>query len=135
MPRRSGKRGQKKPKAKAKVKRGKVPRPAAGKKVEVPVKRRVSPRRAARKGTRAEHRVARALGVERVGGPGRPDFVLEGVPGENKHWAARPVHAGMIRKAHRHGSGIVNASGRKGFTKGAKRLARDLGIRLMHRRR
>jgi hypothetical protein len=99
------------------------------------MRRRVSPRRAARKGTRAEHRVARAFGVTRVGGPGRPDFVLNGVPGENKHWTARAIDASVVRKASARGVGVINSSGRKGFTRGAKILAKGLRIRLVNRKR
>lgn len=97
--------------------------------------RKVSPRRAARKGTRAEYRVAKAFGVDRVGGPGKEDFVLDGVPGENKHWTARPIDASIVKKAHSKKVGVINSSGRKGFTKGAKGLAKDLGIRLTNRKR
>ena len=92
-------------------------------------------KRAANKGFRAEQRVARVLKVKKVGGPGRPDFVAKGRNIENKHWDTRAVHAGAIRKAAVDGRHVVNASGRKGFSKGAKALAAQLGIRLSYVKR
>lgn len=91
-----------------------------------------SARRGANKGFRAEVRVARRLRAKRVGGPGRPDLLVKGVPAEVKNWSARAVHAGQIEKAYRHGSRVVIASGRKGFSRGAKAVAEELGIRLRY---
>ena len=93
-----------------------------------------SPRRVANKGVRAEARLAAKWKVRRVGGPGRPDFVVKGMAVENKHWDRRNVHAGIVRKVHQAGVRVLNSSGRKGFTSGARRQARILGITLTRRR-
>lgn len=83
-----------------------------------------------RKGTRAEIRIAKSLGVKRLAGPGREDFRHRGKAIENKHHDRRNIHAGFIQQAHDKGRDVVNASGRKGFSAGAKALAKKLGIRL-----
>ena len=93
-----------------------------------------SPRRVANKGVRAEARLAAKWKVRRVGGPGRPDFIVKGLAVENKHWSRRKVHAGIVRQVHRAGIRILNASGPRSFTRGARQLARLLGVRLTRRR-
>lgn len=93
-----------------------------------------SPRRVANKGVRAEARLAAKWKVRRVGGPGRPDFVVKGLAVENKHWSRRKVHAGVVRQVHQKGIRVLNASGPRSFTRQARIMARLLGIRLTRRR-
>lgn len=93
-----------------------------------------SARRVANKGIRAEVRVNKKLKCKVLGGPGRADYDCKGTLVENKHRDTRAVHAGFVKQAHRQGAKVLNASGRKGFSKGAKKLASELGIKLTRTR-
>ena len=76
---------------------------------------------------RYERRVCRSQRRRHVGGPGRADC---GRTGEVKYWA-RPVDAGTVEREYRKGRTSITAS--NGFTGPARDLARDLGMRLIHR--
>ena len=82
---------------------------------------------ATQRGLAYERRQATKLGATHLGGPGRPDYMRRGTPGEVKNWE-KPVHSGEVWKAHE--KGVREIVARSGFTGPAEDLASELGIRL-----
>ncbi|MFY0572885.1 hypothetical protein ACN28E_54905 [Archangium lansingense] len=85
--------------------------------------------------TRAEKAACEWLGGTHVGGPGKPDCLLsKDRLAEVKDWC-RPVSASHVRAAaskrmYRGKKLVMAAIGPGGFTRGARREARKLGVAL-----
>jgi len=81
-----------------------------------------------KRGVRYEKQQAKKHRGRHIGGPGNPDYQRGRVKGEVKNWK-RPVHSGVIKKAHQ--KGIKEIVSKSGFTQPAMELAKKYGIKLI----
>ena len=84
-----------------------------------------------KRGIEYEKRQAKKHRGKHIGGPGKPDYQRGNIKGEVKNWS-RPVHSGEIKKAAE--KGIKEIVSKSGFTNPAKRLAKELKIKLISKK-
>ena len=96
-------------------------------------KKRSKRQREIKEALRYEKLMSTLLGARHIGGPGKPDYIRRGRPGEVKDWDRPMTKSDVMKEIHKGRKEIIS---KNGFTKNAieyvKRYYKDK-VRLYHK--